>query len=321
MSKTVDEIENYFPDIPDTFLVTCASFEERCLGVPQRLSKRFQFKRGYVFVYDDPSKKREQNLKKLGILLTPKGRFERISTSENDPLPAIGRLYIELKSFKEKAELAHSTITLDISTFTKRHLLLLLKSLDDLGLWNNLRIFYTEPKKYITNLYLPMSTGIRAISPISCFISNSSPNLSLLLIIFLGYEGDRARAIYDSLDPEDTILIIPKPAYHEEWENKTEKMNRSLIRMVGEGKVETAHSIDPLDVSHLLQRIKKRFNPNKWRWAIVPLGTKPQALGLYSFWRKYPGTFSIIYAQPLKHNERFFSTGIGRTWLLKDQLA
>jgi len=318
MPKTTKEIKNYFSGIPDTFLITCASFEERCLGVPQRLSKQFQFKKGYVFIYDDPSEKREQNLKKLKDLLIHKGRFEKISTSENDPLPAVGRLYNELKSYKEKAELAHFAITLDISTFTKRHLLLLLKGLDDLGLWNNLRIFYTEPEKYVTNLYLPMSIGIRAISPISCFISNSSPNLSLLLIIFLGYEGDRARAIYESLDPEDTVLVIPKPAYHEEWEKKTEKMNRSLIKMVGERKIEYAHSINPLGVSRLLQRIRKRFDPNKWRWATVPLGTKPQALGLYSFWRKYPGTFSIIYAQPLKHNERFFSTGIGKTWLLKN---
>jgi len=318
MPKTVSRIENCFSGIPDSFFITCASFEERCLGVPQRLSERLQFERGYVFVYEDPSEKREQNLRKLEALLTLKGHFEKISTSENNPLPAIGRLYNELKSFKEKVELAHFVITLDISTFTKRHLLLLLKNVDDLGLWNKLRIFYTEPKKYVTDLYLPMSMGIRTISPISGFISSSSPNLPLLLIIFLGYEGDRAMAIYENLDPEDTVLIVPKPAYHKEWESKTEKMNRPLIRMIGERKIEYAHSLNPLNATHSLERITKRFNPSKWKWIIVPLGTKPQALGLYFFWREHPNTFSIIYAQPLKHNERFFSTGIGKTWLLKD---
>ena len=314
----VNDIENCFPKIPDIFFITCASFEERCLGVPQKLSKGFQFEKGCVFVYDDPNKKRERNLEKLETTLISRGHFTKISTSENDPLPAIGKLYNELKNVKQR-DFAKSAITLDISTFTKRHLLLLLKAIDDLGLWKNLRIFYTEPREYIADLYLPMSRGIRTISPISGFISNSPPNLPVLLIIFLGYEGDRARAIYENLDPEDTILIVPKPAYHKEWENRTEKMNQSLIRMVEREKIENAHSINPIDVANHLQKVLKRFNPNKWRWIIVPLGTKPQALGTYLFWRQHPNAFSIVYAQPLKHNERFFSTGIGKTWLLKDR--
>lgn len=311
-------IRNYSPNIPDTFFVTCASFEERCLGVPQKLSKEFQFKKGFVFVYDDPSEKRRQNLEILENLLIHRGDFAKIPTSESKPLPAIQKIYSELKSFRKQRELAQFIITLDISTFTKRHLLLLLKSVDDLGLWNNLRIFYTEPKKYIADLYLPMSMGIRTISPISGFINSSSPNLPLLLIIFLGYEGDRAKAIYENLDPEDTVLIVPKPAYHEEWKNKTEEMNRALIRTVGEKKIEYAHSKNSFAVANYLEKILTRYNPRKWRWIVVPLGTKPQALGIYLFWRKYPNTFSITYAQPMKHNERFFSTGIGETWLLKD---
>jgi hypothetical protein len=275
-------------------------------------------KRAWIFLYDEPSRTRDENLRKLEDTLIFKGPLEKIVTSKDNPVPALGRLHGQLRTLKEQGNIAESTINLDVSTFTKRHLLLLLKSLDDLKLWDNLRIFYTEPQKYVTDLYLPMSIGIQTIAPVNGFISKSSPSLPSLLIIFLGYEGDRARTIYENLDPENTILIVPRPAYHKEWEKKTERMNRSLIRMVGEERIQYTHSIDPFDVAVHLQEIADKYDPSKWRWIIVPLGTKPQAIGIYFFWRSNPNTFSIVYGHPFKHNERFFSTGIGRTWLLKD---
>jgi hypothetical protein len=312
-----DKIDVHKCEGTQDFFITCSSFEDRCLGVPQRLSEKLQFKSNYVFIYEVPSKKRDENLQKLEKSLSPRGPINRISTSESDPQKAISVLYKDLREYKERIEPSRISITLDITTFTKRHLFLLFKSIDDLELWDNTRILYTEPEKYVTDLYLPMSIGLRTISPIGGFISNSPPNLPLLLIVFLGYEGDRARAIYENLEPEETILIVPKPAYHDEWEGTTEKMNQSLIKMVGKDKIEYADSIDPSSVTERLQEISDRYKPTYWKRVIVPLGTKPQIVGIYFFWRRFPNTFSVLYAQPFKHNETFFSTGIGRTWLLK----
>ena len=83
-------------------------------------------------------------------------------------------------------------VTLDISTFTKRHLLLLLHALDHAGLWESLRILYTEPRDYVVDMYLPMSMGIRDVAPIPGFTNLNPPDQPVLLIIMLGYEGDRA---------------------------------------------------------------------------------------------------------------------------------
>ena len=317
-ARKITYIENSCQRKPDGFYIACSSFEERCLGVPKLLSETSRFRNAYNFKYDEPSEKRDRNLEKLESLLETKGNVECILTLKNRPLPSMKEIFKKLKlALKEKSS-APASVVLDISTFTKCHLLLLLKIIDDLELWGGLRIFYTEPKQYITDLYLPLSIGIQSITPISGFISNSSPNLPLLLLIFLGYEGDRASAIYENLDPEETLLVVPKPAYHDEWEGRTEEMNRALIRTVGEGKITYADSIDPFKVASQLEGLQKEFNTRKWKWVIVPLGTKPQALGTYFFWRRYPNAFSIVYAQPFKHNQAFFSTGIGRTWLLKD---
>lgn len=299
------------------FFVTCSSFEDRCLGVPCKLSEKTEFRTNYVFVYTTPSPQRDRNLRTLEEMLARRGDIQLIHTLESDPFDAIGLLYRELKKYKEDLGQPKMCVTLDISTFTKRHLLLLLKCIDDLELWDCMRILYTEPKKYVTDLYLPMSIGIRTISPIGGFITNSPPNLPVLLIIFLGYEGDRARAIYENLEPDETVLIVPRPAYHDEWEGTTEKMNHSLIQMVGKDKVEYADSISPSIVSQQLENIAGKYDSRCWKFMVSPLGTKPQAVGLYFFWRTKPDSFSIIYAEPLKHNQPFYSTGIGRTWLLK----
>ena len=299
--------------------ITCASFEDRCLGVPQLFSQDYAIDKAFIFVYEDPSKKREENLEKLAHFVATKGDgFSRIQTAEGDPIPAISVLHKELKEYQIREK--QFAIDLDITTFTKRHLLLLLKAIDDLELWDHLRILYTEPQNYVADLYLPMSMGLRSLSPISGFISTSSPTLPELLVIFLGYEGDRALAVYENIDPEDTVLVIARPAYHDEWNGRTEAMNRSIIQMIGKGKIEYAHAIDPSKVTETLRRIQEKYNPAKWRWVIVPLGTKPQTLGIYYFWRENPNMFSLIYAQPLKHNEAFFSTGIGKSWILKDLL-
>jgi len=94
-------------------------------------------------------------------------------------------------------------------------------------------------------------------------------------------------------------------------------MNRSLISLLGEEYIEYAHSRSPLEVAFALDTLfKKKYHLADWNCLISPLGTKPQAVGLYLFWRAHRGEFSIIYAQPLLHNERYYSTGVGTTWQL-----
>ena len=310
------QVKTYRSGQPDDVFICCASFEERCLGTLRRFDN-YQYNQGYVFVYDEPDERREHHLQEMERILRSTGPFRRISASENNPVPSIAQLGQELRQLNLIP--ANSIITLDITTFTKRHLLLLLMHLDQLGFWKALRLFYTEPEDYVTNLYLPMSIGLRQIKPILGFVNTQCLNKPSLLVIFLGYEGDRAMALFNNQDPNEILLIVPKPAYHKEWEGRTEQMNRDLITLIGEEKIKYAHSQNPQEVALALSDLlggNGEYNLEDWKCTISPLGTKPQAVGLYLFWRKYPGQFSIVYAQPRKHNEPFYSTGVGKTCLL-----
>jgi len=308
----VKEISN-FNDGTEIF-VGCSSFEERCLGTIKKLSPEYHYTKAFIFIYDKPDKEREKHTQKITEILKDKGLFETIIASESDPILSIKNLIRELKTIQLTSN--KLTISIDITTFTKKHLMLLLNYFDKNNLFDITRIFYSEPKKYTANLYLPMSFGILPIYTITGFVTTQSLNKRNLLAIFLGYEGDRAMALVNNFEPNETILIIPDPPYHPEWKGRTEEMNKNLIEIIGADKVESIDSLNPhlmLEKLENLFGINGKYDLRNYHCSISPLGTKPQALGLYLFWRQHKGKFSIVYAPPCKHNESFYSKGIGKT--------
>ena len=294
--------------------IGCASFEDRCLGTVSLLSPRYRLAHSYLCVYDDFSEVRQTNVRAMTETLQRHGPLSIVEASEQNPSRSIAELMTEVRSIASKS---YVRVTLDVSTFTKRHLLMLLHALDDAGLWDSLRILYTEPKDYVVDMYVPMSTGIKEVAPIPSFTNLQPTDKPVLLVIMLGYEGDRAMALFQTIEPNDTVLLVPKPAYRPEWEGRTEELNRRMISLLGQDSIAYADSRDPLKVKMALANVLCARNPIRdWTCLISPLGTKPQAVGLYSFWRENPESCALVYAQPLRHNERYYSTGSGPTWEL-----
>ena len=312
----VNEVTTYREGQPDNIFICCAGFEERSLGIISKL-KKYRYDNGFIFAYTEPKGQESLLLLEMEKSLNNCGHYTKIPTTENDPIPAIAHLGIELQSLGLNPD--KTIITLDITSFTKLHLLLILKLLDNLGYWKSLRIFYTEPKEYITEIRRPTCPAIKQLDPVPGFVNTQSLNKPVLLVMFLGYEGNRALALYNILDPNETMLIIPKPAYHEEWEGRTEDMNKYLINMLGSERIEYAHSTDPYEVARSLSKVllgDTKYNLKDWICSILPFGTKPQTMGLYLFWREHKGEFSIIYANNFENYKDLDSQEIGKTWLL-----
>ena len=123
-------------------------------------------------------------------------------------------------------------------------------------------------------------------------------------------------ALLDNLDPTDCLLLIPKPAYHEEWEGRTEKLNKSIINIVGQSKIKYIDSRNPVKVYNQIKSILSDPNYLKYNHMISPLGTKPQTLGLFYYLSNNPSDTILIYGSPIRHNHLFYSKGIGRSWIL-----
>jgi hypothetical protein len=211
-------------------------------------------------------------------------------------------------------------VVVDISVFTKRHLLLILRWLDDEGLWGNVFVVYSEPDEYDVSEHLPLSYGLASVHQIPGL--PASPDLSrpVHLVLFLGYEGDRALAVYEQVQPLRTTLIIPDPPYKPSWQGRTEQLNADLLKLAGANLVTKVDGLDPdASVRLLTDALGDSRSRGDYAALVSPLGTKAQTLGVYMYVRQCSAPPAIVYASPLRHNHEFFSHGIGTTWLLKGQ--
>lgn len=296
--------------------LACSSHEDRCKGVISKLGEWMPLK-AVLFHYDDENPKREVNHREMEASLR-EAAIESVSLqfTEADAVKSLHDNMIVLRDTLVANE--DVSIVLDISVLTKRHLLMILRWLDDGGFWDRLCVVYTEPEDYDVSKYIPLSFGLSSFHQIPGF--SACPDLSrpLHLVLFLGYEGDRALAVYDHVQPMQTTLVIPDPPFKPSWGGRTETFNADLISIVGESLIVKVDSIDPDEVHKALIII---FGGNMDRGlhakVICPLGTKPQTLGIYSYTRGCADPPAIVYASPLRHNHNFFSHGLGSTWLLK----
>lgn len=300
----------------ETVLITCSSHEERCLGIIKKIGA-WMPRSALLFHYDDPNPRREGNHNRMVEYLSCLDvDFEEIPYSESAPVRSLRNSLPKLKSTLGQSP--EATIVLDISVLTRRHLLMLCQWLDDKEYWHRLLVVYTEPSDYDVSEHIPLSFGISSYRQIPGLAACPDLSRSIHLFLQLGYEGDRAMAVYEYIQPMITTLAVPTPPYYSSWEGKTERLNSDLIRMVGEDRLV---ALESLDSEKVMQELVSRFggfgDHNDQARVIAPLGTKPQALGAYMYARQCVDRPAIIYASPLRHNHRFYSHGIGRSWIVK----
>ncbi|TET89579.1 MAG: hypothetical protein E3J35_09225 [Methanomassiliicoccales archaeon] len=308
-------IENISGDEPDDVFVCCGSPEERCLGSVRRLAPDYESRAVFLIRYTDHrSSQREKNIDEMKEKLDKVGELFEFVIDEDKPIPVINEIARELYRRIDSCEAPR--VSIDISTIIKWHFLIMMKALDVRGICDKIRFLYTEPKDYITDLFQPLSFGIHRIFPVPTYSGKYDLSKDILLVLLLGYEGDRALALFEEMDPTECLLFIGKPAYHDEWEGRTEIMNSGIINIVGESKIVHIDSRNPVRVYERLKSTLRSPQYSKYNHIISPLGTKPQTLGLYQYLSSNPRDTVLIYGSPLRHNEPFYSEGIGRSWLL-----
>ena len=223
------EIENIGTMVnnePDDIFVCAGSHETRCLGSVRKLETSYKAKGVFILKYSHKNEEREKHLTEMRSILKEVGTIKEFLVDEEMPIPVINEIIQEMVQYIKNLD--HPKIIIDISTLIKWHLLILLKALDSKGLLNKCRFIYTEPEDYIIELFQPLSFGIKEIFPIPLFSGNFDFAKDCLLVIMLGYEGDRAMGLLENIDPTECLLLIPKPAYHPEWEGRTEEIEPYL---------------------------------------------------------------------------------------------
>ncbi len=182
-------------------------------------------------------------------------------------------------------------IILDISTFNRQNLLVMLRFLRKILNVVEIELIYTVPDEVNREI----SKGATGFSNIPFFDGVFSIEKRKLLILLVGYEVDRPFLLWRELEPSRVILAEGfEPTSGDFYENNRAAVEE--LRKFGRSEVMQISANDPHKTRDQLNEIftKELANYNIF---VSPFNTKLQAVGLYLAWEDNPGV-QIVIAYP-----------------------
>lgn len=311
--KRLNPIEK---DTPDDIYINCISFEERCIKSLID-SNCYRAKTIFILDYpelyrpDEPAKKRIKAnrkiiLEKVEEFAEHKKNIFLLGCSRGDPMEGYFQFLDLCGALNLNSASANLKITIDISVLTKAYLLVMLKAIETLGA-HKVRVIYTEPAYYYPDR---LTYGISSIGYVPLYNGNLTPLKHDLLIVFLGFEGERAFAIWEHFEPQKAIGFVGNPGFRPDYVGTAEKLNKAFLSEKGVEKRE----VSAMDHEEVCQLLESAWEDNQGNDLLIsPLGTKIQTLGVYLFKRDNPDCGAqVVYAKPFKYLDNYYSRGCGR---------
>ena len=300
----------------ESLFVACASYEDRSLATIQNLSDDYRVAHATVFLSKEYEKKGKtpEHFKLIK---------ERIQAACNDE-PNVIRFGIahtiqsmfEFQCLCQRWESSAQiqSITVDVSTFPREEMLLLLRVVDNLPNHPAIRLFYAEPQKYGTEEKEGWLTrGVKSVHSVPGLGGIQEPGKRKLLVIFLGHESERAAITWKRHQPSETIVIVPDPSYRSDLNGITEATHQlSFIRFWNASQSCRVPARGIMETEQAVLDIWKKYH-DSYYLVVAPLGTKLQTLGIYRAARIKPD-IQITYAAPVIYNFESYSKGIGPIW-------
>ena len=201
----------------------------------------------------------------------------------------------------------HKNIIVDFSVMVKPYFFLLIKHLSTITT-NRIGFVYTEPETYSI-----LTKGTVDTKDMPSYSGKRTPRKKDALAILLGFEGNRAVAINNEINPDLTIPINGFPAYQPIFKDISILNNRELLIDEEIFKNLTyAPALDPFETRDVLEDIYYEYI-QKYNFSIAPLGTKPMSLGSCFFAIEHPDC-RIIYQYPQEYLPKA-SKGWRNSWL------
>jgi hypothetical protein len=287
----------------DDLFIAFASYETRCKAVAETFAPEYRCKNTLVF-YNREFVSRGATEKNLDALFSITKKFafssKAVEISLSFPSNIVSSLHEQI--FNSEIELEGKAVTIDISTFPRLELLLLLRYLKMLNTGEKIRILYTKPKKYGQWL----SKGFKEVVTVPSFAGTQIPGRKKLLIILAGFEEERMIRLWEEHEPSKTILVMGDPPTSASF-LEINKLRSHMIRNRENVHEERAAANDPFSardaLENLLQNHKRDYNI-----FISPMNTKIQTVGLFLLAQRY-SWFQITLAVPNDYNVTGYSSG------------
>jgi hypothetical protein len=314
-------IEDFLKNNRDRYidtLITAYSYEDRIIESLDRSVRSFNIKRAIVMKYNaedylDSStlRKWEINKEKMCNLLKSAGiKIVEISCRDDDVTEPSKNLETIVKTYGEK-------ILIDLTGFTKNYILKLAQIFDS----ESTLFLYTRSEGHRLPTPEEQLLSINKIIPIDGFEGFVNTDKKDLIVLILGYEGNRALSFLKKFETEPIFTLIGNPHLEDESANKkyiesAKKANARLLNIHRVALYEIpTHSYNPFLFAENLENALRQFpSIERYNICISCLGTKMQTLGTYLLWKKNPN-FQILYSIPYKRLD--IGSGAGTSWIIR----
>ncbi|MEX2484175.1 MAG: hypothetical protein WED10_06440 [Brumimicrobium sp.] len=293
----------------DCFIIAGGSDSRAYEVLRLLLEKGAQIKRIIFFEFNERLDVEGKELEKFKEITKFDISLDSIKVSIGEPSSGIKKL----TELINKEKFAESNVGIDITCFPKPYFFSILNYLDKYVELRSVEVFYTEPQSYLfkTGLYTSYhsSNGPVRNEVIPSFVGADYRDTRRVLIIFLGFDGDLAKEASIEIDPNETVLFNGLPSYVPKFKDISIISNESLIN--DKNRLLYSQANNPFKVYNALDKLKKE-HPNKTNFDIVPLGSKPMALGACLF-AVHNSDIRVIYPIPEKY-ENVTTKNCLRSW-------
>ena len=290
------------------------SFEDRCLDAAVKIKEsskiiKYIYFLDYFYLPNIPANENEDDIKKnreTRILQQNKNKTTLLSLFPDPakfPQILIDNPLLDItkaieKFFRDKADKIDESerICIDISTFTKPIIFLIMKTLIQKFRKKYFFVINTIPSSYPSS---PLSFKIWRSEIMPTFNGTWKSQFKNVLIAIIGFEREKLSNIIDTWNFSKVIPIIGFPAYSPHLQLRSLEENASIIKSVkARGNIKYASSFDPFDSYKTMEEIIK--NHNNCNIAIAPMGPKPMAFA--SSLLALKNDLRVLYSFPQEYN-------------------
>ena len=170
---------------------------------------------------------------------------------------------------------------------------------------------------HTTQTYLPskLTRGVEQITTVPNFFGSPSLEKPTILILLLGFEPERCRAVWKQFNPLRTVALITDPPRYGNLDYlRYAQENNSYLISQPSVEVRSVPSDSPYAVKNLLEAIYYETR-GSYNMVVGPFGTKPQAIGVFLFSLEHPKV-QVVYSFPVKYTRSYLQRKAGPTLLL-----
>lgn len=286
-------------------IFVCASgFEDRTLALAMKLDKKF-VRKSIVFNPSDNYAASYDNIEKISSLLD---RLDVVEYPKNSAIETFDILYNSLSVFIKLENGNKLRMVVDISTFTREVLLILIKILSLKEFQNTFQInlSYTPAESYQTDW---LTKGVRQIRSIFGFSGMTYPSKRLLLIVLNGFETERTEEIINSF--EANKILIGKPNQKDSINNGLNLQSNEKFQFIKEKYCSIIledfefSCTDVYETQSILEDLIKKYS-QQFNIVIAPLNNKISTLATALVGLK-DDSIQICYASANQYNIHLYS--------------